>query len=49
MNKTAMQELIDWIDEIDNSVFALSAPENELQMLKQFNYGKQKRRLATGR
>lgn len=31
-----MQELIDWIDEIDNSVFALSAPSNELKMLSDF-------------
>jgi hypothetical protein len=35
-NKTALQQLIEWIDTIDNSVFALSASKVELAMLKQF-------------
>ena len=36
MKNTAMQEFIEFIDKIDNSVFALSAPANELSMLKSF-------------
>jgi len=35
-NTTALQDLINWINEIDNSVFAMSAPQNELQMLHNF-------------
>ncbi len=34
--KTAIKDIIDWIDLIDNSVFALSAPANELRMLTSF-------------
>lgn len=36
MSNTPMQELINWINEIDNSVFAMTAPQNELQMLHNF-------------
>lgn len=31
-----MQKLIEWLNEIDNSIFALSAPDNELRMLRDF-------------
>jgi hypothetical protein len=34
--KTAIRQAIDWVNEIENSVFALQASEIELKMLKQF-------------
>ncbi len=34
--KTPLNKLRSSIEEIENSIFALSAPENELSMLKQF-------------
>ena len=34
--QTAIQELITWIDEISSSVYALTTPQNELNMLMQF-------------
>lgn len=34
--KTPLNKLKSSIEEIENSIFALSAPENELLMLKQF-------------
>ncbi len=35
-SQDGLKELIEWITEIENSVFALSAPEIELKMLAQF-------------
>ena len=35
-NKTPIQELVDWILECENSIFAISATEIELKMLSQF-------------
>ena len=35
-NKEPLQILIDWVEDMENSIFALSAPENELKMLSQF-------------
>ena len=35
-NKTPIQELIDWISEIENSIFGLNCARIELDMLAQF-------------
>ncbi len=36
MDITAMQEMINWIEEMENSIFGLSATPLELRMLSQF-------------
>jgi len=35
-NKTPIQELIDWIDKINASIYALSASDSELNMMANF-------------
>jgi hypothetical protein len=36
MKQTPLQKLVEWVDKMNNSIFALQSSEIELKMLQQF-------------